>query len=907
MIENLLADRSQDRSHLFVFPSQVAADFWKRRLLERGPLLAVENDRFCSWDAFKERYLTRQSELRPVNKTARRIYAASLLEAGGATLEQVVPASGGAVTFLARVLPELPRLTSAEASSHLPSPMRSAWRELAESYGEFLAARGLFEPSWIAPEAQHLPGGGSLFFPELLADFREHKALLESMDEIELIPASDLPDPKERKIREFGHVQNEMKAAIQEIGALLNEGVSPASIAVTLADLERHRRQINSLAAAYGVPLRERSGSAITELPGGRLFSLLDEWHRRAYHPDALASLLFDRSIPWAEPKAGVELISLGRQARCIGADRHAARRRWLRALAGNDGASSLFRRLSTLGGKIIEARGFSALRTALYEFIGALLDDRRWQPEALAIFQRGTLLASRLVAVESQLGLQLSSPWSQFLALLGEEHYVRQESREGVALYPYRVSAGIAPEYHILINLTHADTRVRKDPLSFLREDLRERFALAPVELSEPFLSAYTRSGRHVSISHSRVNATGAQITPAYFMGNSVEPAPGAGEPAGAAPADEPVGLNELEVYNDPYDAEREYYAGERELSGAVRLYPGQRRGGRWMVRQRLDRRRRDYTRERITDTPLLPRLYPPEEPLRLSPSGVDAYRSSPFAFLLQRRLKLEELDTDPHAESALLVGSYYHALLGDLNEELIRRNLVASTETKEEVRGILDECASRLGQTYLRRELALPEPALGTLVENAPARLWAALEMEIDALGPFSVTHREFPFDVAVDESYRITGRIDRLGVTEAGGYTVVDYKKSSAGAARETNPVTAGGARRVRTLQLPIYLLAAEAELDRSPAQTEEVYYLGLENREIRALRSEAGKSKDNLGPAELISFLEATREILAEVAEAIRAGDFRCADGAGECEDCPFRGVCRSRFAVRDHRG
>lgn len=889
MIQRILRDRSRDRSHSFVFPSQVAADFWCRWVLEARVVGAIENDRFVSWDAFKERYLTRQSELRPINNHARRLYAASLLAEDAGALDAVLPASSSAASFLARILPELPRLRTAEAASVLPPATWSTWNDLARRYERFLAEQGLFEPSWQAPEAQPLGGGVTLFFPELLEDFSEYEEILAGESGIELFGADALEEPGARRFYEFGHVHNEMRRAMLEVARLLSQGVAVRSIAVTVAGLENHRRQLISTAEAYGVPLRERSGLPVRELPGGRFFGLLDDWYRRAFHPDALALLVLDGSLPWREPSSCRELLARGREARCIAADRRSARRRWLRAVGSQEKLRSLFRRIAGLSESIIEARSFGSLRKGLYEFIGALFADENWQPEALAVFQRGTLLASKLVALEEELGLAVPSPWSQLLALLGEENYVPQYPAEGVALYPYRVSAGIGVEHHILLNLTHAETRVRKDPLAFLREDLRERLPVEPVDLTDAFLGAYSRSGGNIWISHARVNARGPQITPAFFMGSQ---------------GGEYVSPEEIE---DPYQGEIDYYLGTRRIEEVGRLHRRQREGSAWMATRREARRQRDYTREKIEERSLLARLLDAEGELALSASRVDLYRSSPFAYLLQSLLQLEELDLDPHLESPLLVGSYYHELLRELNQVLIREAILLSKESGEEVRRRLEAVAADYGSSYVSRELKLPEPALLTLVEDAVARIWPALELELERLPPFTVTHAEFPFDLLLDEGVRVTGRIDRLGVTEEGAYTVVDYKKSSGKSIAEISPIKAGGAEEVGTLQLPIYLLALENTLRRPVGRTEEVYYLGLEKRELRFLRTEATKARETLDGAGLEEFCSATRTMLLEAARSIREGDFRCEKGAGECDGCPFRGVCRSKFVVRDRRG
>ena len=888
MVEELIRGRSGDRSHLFVFPSEVAADFWRRWLVTKTEQRAVEQDRFQSWDSFKERFLPRESASRPVNSIARRLFVASLQRESPDLLGELAPEAGVSTSHVASILPELPRLLGSGAFGTLPKALSSSYRNLHGSYEAFLAEHGYFEPSWVKPEPQEIAGGVTLFFPELIEDYPEYETALRRVAGVELVRSEELGAPREMHREEFGHVAGELRALMIRLDKLLLNGVLPGEIAVTVASLDSLRPELRSLAAAYGIPLRARAGLSLPELPGGRFFTLLDELQESAYHPDAMASLLLDRSLPWKERSLGGRLVSRGREARCVAPDRRAGRARWLRALHGDEELASLFKRVATLSEQLVSAPSFAELQQRLYEFIGALFDDSLWSDRGEAVFQRATVLVGRLVGMERNLSLSVSSPWSHLLSFLEDELYVAQDPREGISVYPYRVSAGIIPKHHFVVNATHGETRVTREPLAFLREDLRERFGEEPRDMTEAFLEAYARSGTEVLISYSGVNQGGAQIPPAYFMGKS-------GEQARRG------SLEELRR-QDPYQLEEQYFRGEISLPEIGRLYRRQQTGSLWLAKQREGRRSVDYRAQRIEGERLRDALLRGEELVSLSHTGVQSYLTSPFGYLLQRLLRIEELDLDPQDASALVIGSFYHDVLKELNLELQKQEIVVRKENEEQVASLLARATERVGERYRRTELAVPGPLMPFLIRRAAPLLLRALRKEMESLPPYRVTHVEHPFAEKM-EGFRIVGRIDRLAATEEGSYTIVDYKKGSLPAAKEIGPDKYGTLDSLRSLQLPMYLWATEKELRRSPELTEELYYLSVEKGELRFLRSERPGSKPPLSGDKFYAFLETGREILGDLAARIRTGDFRCDEKDPDCEGCPFRGICRSRFSVR----
>jgi DNA helicase-2/ATP-dependent DNA helicase PcrA len=122
------------------------------------------------------------------------------------------------------------------------------------------------------------------------------------------------------------------------------------------------------------------------------------------------------------------------------------------------------------------------------------------------------------------------------------------------------------------------------------------------------------------------------------------------------------------------------------------------------------------------------------------------------------------------------------------------------------------------------------------------------------------------EHPFSATVD-GWTLRGVIDRIDRTDS-GWRIVDYKSG--------RPV----ARRRRDLQVALYALGATTALDLAPVELEVVYLAGGESVKVDQV-------------AELVA--EATKQG-AEVAAAVKAGNFEARPDRRRCRLCPYRLAC-----------
>ncbi len=242
---------------------------------------------------------------------------------------------------------------------------------------------------------------------------------------------------------------------------------------------------------------------------------------------------------------------------------------------------------------------------------------------------------------------------------------------------------------------------------------------------------------------------------------------------------------------------------------------------------------------------------FHPPRpEPLQLSPSAIDAYERCPMKYMFQY---LWSVRGGPHA--AMTFGNVMHTTIKEFAGELRKRRRVPL----EEVLAIFDREWSSAG---------FPDDYQEQEYRKAGREQLAAFHQTYSA-EPAEVLHQEKPFELPLENSVIVTGRIDQINRIDGDAVEIVDYKTGKPRDAKKAN----------EDLQLSIYALAAREVLELEPKRLV-LYYL-ISNEAVATTRD--AKS------------LDAAKKKIGEVADQIRAGDFSAKPGFG-CRYCDFKPLC-----------
>jgi DNA helicase II / ATP-dependent DNA helicase PcrA len=243
---------------------------------------------------------------------------------------------------------------------------------------------------------------------------------------------------------------------------------------------------------------------------------------------------------------------------------------------------------------------------------------------------------------------------------------------------------------------------------------------------------------------------------------------------------------------------------------------------------------------------------FHPPvPEPLQLSASAIDTYKTCPQKYLFSTLWKLR---SGPHA--AMSFGSVMHTTIKHFLAEVRKGRTVAF----EEVVTIFEREWTPAGFEDDYQQEGYKQDGIEQL------RIFhsgmTAAPQEIEA--------QEKTFELPMEDNIVVTGRIDQINRFGEGEREIVDYKTG--------RPRTAEDAR--KDFQLSIYALAATEILEFVPGRL--VFHYLADNSRVETSRDE----KD----------LKKTRQAILETAANIRAGEFAPDPGLFKCRNCAFRPIC-----------
>jgi DNA helicase-2/ATP-dependent DNA helicase PcrA len=241
----------------------------------------------------------------------------------------------------------------------------------------------------------------------------------------------------------------------------------------------------------------------------------------------------------------------------------------------------------------------------------------------------------------------------------------------------------------------------------------------------------------------------------------------------------------------------------------------------------------------------------HPPQpEPLQLSASRIDTYDQCPMKYMFQY---VWNLRGGPNAQKTF--GNVMHSTIREFVGEMRKGSKVPF----EEVLAIYERQWSSAGfpdeyqQEEYRRVGREQLEAFHRSCQDAPP----------------DILYQEKRFELPLDHDIIVTGRMDQVNRLSASEVEIVDYKT---GRPRDAK-------RAAENLQLSIYALAAREVFGLEPAFL--VLYNLTDNQAVATTRDTKA--------------LAAAKEKIAEVADQIRAGNFRSKPGFG-CGYCDFKPLC-----------
>lgn len=893
-----------DPRQVFVFPSEIVAASWRRKVLDTGLRQAIRTDRFISWDRFKEACFGLTREARPVNRLVRTLFAAALLQEnaeGPLVFHRLVEPQFagepvGFARFIADTLPRLHALRNARgfgALGRVDSVLAEDLETLYRRYLQFLEANGMFEPNYQPISLQRMSGRYHLFFTEVLEDYEDYASILEAAPGV-CFPQAP-PEPPANQYR-FATVHQELRWLFRALGDALDEGIPPEDLAVTVPRLEDYADELILASRLYQVPLDIRRGKSLAEHAPGRLFGMVDQLVSTGFSLAAFKALALHQALPWRDRETLRELVRVGIDYSCVRNYRSGAGRvnvwdtalRTARASRVYDSAwarrmAEQYHRIEAATAAMVHAGSFGDLIQAVHRFADQMLLLPAWDEQSRLVYQ-SCLDALYDCAAAGDLfdGALPSSPYAVWMQALADRIYVPRSNSGGVPVYPYRVSAGLACRRHFLINAGHDATTVSVRRFPFLREDQARAIGVRDRDLSQAFLRLYLASGESVETSYSVEGLSGPALASGFFVTrDAVVPGPDV-------------------VDQDPYARETAFWQTAAEGRFPPVLYPGQRSGFDRMSLTGFRKPALDLAARKLEVPELVATLRSRIErdgAIPISPTRLEVFLTCPFQFLASSLLGMEEVEYEPDRVGNKAGGTLAHRALARLFEEIKEDDGAYLPERTEEYR---DRLARHLSDqaAAMERSVPLPIPPVWRYHRDwARSRLDRFVDAERESFPRARVVATEKDFRLPPDEeSVLLHGRIDRVSAVNSGA-VLVDYKRNWTPGASD---VRGSADSYPASIQLAFYAYLVRA----SGTQPAAVSYYSLGQGRYRHVYHVADKCF--LSEEQLSDAMDAVVEGARALARSVRSGDYRVRPGA-YCGECPFRSVCRARYAVRRSDG
>jgi DNA helicase II / ATP-dependent DNA helicase PcrA len=241
----------------------------------------------------------------------------------------------------------------------------------------------------------------------------------------------------------------------------------------------------------------------------------------------------------------------------------------------------------------------------------------------------------------------------------------------------------------------------------------------------------------------------------------------------------------------------------------------------------------------------------HPPSgEPLQLSASAIETYRACPMKYLLQQ---VWGIRGGPQATTTF--GTVMHLTIREFVREIRKRRSIPF----DEVAAIFDREWHAAGFQDDYQEEEYRKAGLEQLQAFCASY----------ASAPPEVLHQEKAFELPLDPNVVVVGRMDQINRTGRKTIEIVDYKTG--------NPKRDKHAK--DSLQLSLYALAAQEVFELEAERL--VFYNLTTNEAVATTRDTKNLSK--------------AKDIVAEVADEIRAGEFPARPGFN-CRYCDYEPIC-----------
>lgn len=436
----------------------------------------------------------------------------------------------------------------------------------------------------------------------------------------------------------------------------------------------------------------------------------------------------------------------------------------------------------------------------------------------------------------------KLNEFYNVFLRILEGTSYTSNIKTEGIKVYSYPTSLALEVKYHFVLGLSDSQSTVKKKTVPFVHEiddDLEN-------SITDEVLKVYARkTDNNVVLSCSEESFTGDSSSPALFVEkNLVQRIKGK-----TALYKEDSFINETLIYN----------AKKNSIKGSINQK-------KWYETSR-------NILLKGLGSPSYPKIE--NDSVKLDAYRISSYKNCPYKYFCSYVYHVQKTDFTADMSDAKEVGNLIHKVYAEFFKTVKDFRLFSEEKNKEYLKKIFEEKLKEYSSTIKSPDrihiLELEEKYKRLLPEIGKAGKVA------DALGDYSTDSMEKSFSVSYKD-YEISVRMDCIMKDSSGNYVVIDFKKKHIDSS---------------SLQLIVYANTLLSDPEYSSVPVIGAFY-SVEDAKFKSI----WKNND-----EFLSKNSEYLEILPQVIDGIKQGNFNPTPDNDICGECDYSRICRKRFVIK----
>ncbi|MBN1523653.1 MAG: PD-(D/E)XK nuclease family protein [Spirochaetales bacterium] len=899
--ESIIQSYLDNKDVFLVFPSDVAARYISRKILRTSVRRVIPQERFLIWDRFKERVLVYQTSRRPVNSYIRALFSARFLHTNSTApfLEELVSPnfvshSTNLINVIKQNLPLLHRVHDLvkKRKKTISSKKIADIQALYGSYQQFLAENNLFEPLYEEPVFSDDGNSYVIFFPEIILDFNSVLPVLQNQNSISFVGIDRFTGQK-NLITGYDNTSQEIRQMMNTIHHLLNNGIHYDEIVITVARHDFFLPYLEREAYCLDIPLNVHIGTPLISLPGVSFFKQIERVVSSGFACDELKRLVYNKSMSWQNRDVLEKLVRFGISYHCV-RNYHDGNRfidiweyNFKKILKVNDQYKELsgqYVLLRNMMQNIVLAGNFSDLLDAVEKYISVIVDRSACAETvknnlrlAVTILQEYQRQYNRLSSCE------VFSPFSLWMSMLQEKMYVPQFTTPGIAVYPYRVSAGINAACHFVVNADAAGTMLNTSNYPLLSPAESASIPNAETNFADDYLRLYLSIGDHVMISYARTTYTSAALPPAFFIEqghiqNMHMPVDGAGRT-----------LTEIE---------KEVWS-SLQNKNTDSVFSIQKTGLEYAADTVFSVNTADYTEAPILHDQAARRikglLFHEDEIISISFTDFELYYNCPFRYFLKKLLQLDPMEWMINMFDNRWYGILVHRIFHRFFSEYEENNSPYPGRDRQFLTRHLEDIIEKVLNSWAFLDSIPPLPVWEYIVKKIVEGFQSFLHTEIETQKEYTILGSEKKYETELIQKRVIVHGVLDLVFEDETGIGIIDFKTKNAPEKKafglpDISP---------EACQIPFYtMLLEQTGVSVSSAS----YYSFLNKKYIEVLSRLKKAEKDR---ALLDTAIVFVKDAVREMAERLYSCDFSIKkEKEPGCRFCTFRFVCRNKYYIKN---